>query len=59
MEPSASLREEAEDAIKNGLPGFSYGGYYHIGRTLPKGQVSTFFVLGEYVVYSLKDNLPD
>ncbi len=58
MEPSDSLKRAATEAISAGLSSFQYGGVYHIASTLPKGQVSTFFVLGEYVVYSLKDALP-
>lgn len=59
MEPSESLKQAATEAISEGLSSFQYGGVYHIASTLPKGQVSTFFVLGEYVVYSVKDNQSD
>lgn len=58
MEPSESLKRAATNAISEGLPSFQYGGVvYHIAKELPS-RFSTFFELGEYVVYSLKDSLP-
>lgn len=38
MAPSESLRKAAEQAIKNGLPGFSYGGYYPSAARCQRGK---------------------